>query len=197
VFIQVIVGKVKDAARAIADGERWSAEVKPGAIGFLGGTSGVTDDGTSVVVARFESAETAKANSQRPEQDAHWQSTKDNYVGDPTVYDCPDVDLMLGGGSDDAGFVQVMIYKPKDVAAIKAMSGEFEKLAPMRPDIMGASTGYATDGTVIDTTYFTTEAAAREGEKKDMPAEMQSLMQSLGENAGEITFLDLKAPRFL
>ncbi len=194
-FIQVIVGKVKDAARAAADGERWVNEVKPGAIGFLGSTSGVADDGTSVVVARFESAEAAKANSGRPEQDAFWQATKDNYVAEPTVYDCPDVDLTRGGGSDEAGFVQLMIYKPKDLEAIKQMAKTFESFEG-RPDLIGATTAYATDGTVIDTNYFTSEVDARAGEKEDVPAEMQEMMKELGSNAGEIRFIDLKKPSF-
>jgi hypothetical protein len=194
-FIQVILGKVNDKDAAIAAGESWQTEIRPGAIGFLGGTSGVADDGTYVVVARFESADSAKANGERPEQSAWFEKNKSMFAGEPTFYDCPEVQLMRGGGSDDAGFVQLMIYTPKDVAAVKAMNKEFESMEG-RPDILGSTTGYATDGTVIDTIYFSSEAEARAGEKEEPPAEMAAAMEGFMENIGEVRYVDLKEPSF-
>jgi hypothetical protein len=193
-FIQVITGKVKDAEAVLASGERWLADVAPVAKGFLGVTSGVTDDNTAVSIVRFESEELANANADLPEQSAWFAEASKNYDGEPTFFNCPEVEVMMGGGSNDAGFVQVMMYKPKDVAAVRELSKQFESMAPMRPDILGATTAFATDGTVIDTNYFTSEAAAREGEKQELPAEMQDLMKNFGSNAGEITFIDLKDP---
>jgi hypothetical protein len=46
------------------------AEVADGAIGWLGSTGGVTDDGRLVALVRFESAEAAQQSSDRPEQTA-------------------------------------------------------------------------------------------------------------------------------
>ena len=43
--------------------------------------------------------------------------------------------------------------------------------------------------------YFTTEAAAREGEQKDAPPESAAVMDELRSLAvGETTFLDLRDP---
>ena len=56
-FVQVIQGNVSDAARVRALLDRWVAEVAPGAVGWLGSTSGVTDDGRLVAlleVLRFD-----------------------------------------------------------------------------------------------------------------------------------------------
>ena len=47
-FMQVIQGKVKGADQLQRRVEQWRAEVKPGAKGYLGSTSGVTPDGLSV-----------------------------------------------------------------------------------------------------------------------------------------------------
>ena len=46
----------------------WRRDVKPGAKGYLGSTSGITPDGRSITLARFESEAAARANSERPEQ---------------------------------------------------------------------------------------------------------------------------------
>ena len=67
-FVQVIQGPVSDATAARAQFEKWMTELAPGAIGWLGSTAGVTDDGTLVALARFESEEAARQNSDRPEQ---------------------------------------------------------------------------------------------------------------------------------
>jgi len=101
-FIQVIKGTVVDVDRWNALEQRWQEELRPGATGFLGSTEGVTDGGTFVVAVRFESAEAARANSARPEQDAWW-SDMSEVVRDVEVHDCSTVITLLGGGSDDAG----------------------------------------------------------------------------------------------
>jgi hypothetical protein len=194
-FIQVMRGKVKDAAAVRAASEEWEAKLKSGATGYLGTTEGVAKDGTFVAIVRFESEEAAKANSDRPEQGAWWEETSKLFEGDVTFYDCPRVETFQGGGSDDAGFVQVMVYKPGDVDAVLEMSKEFEKISPMRPDILGGTTAVASDGTMIDTNYFTTEAEARAGESQMMTPEVQQIMDRFGQLAGPVEFIDLSDPR--
>lgn len=192
-FIQVIRGKAKDADALRAQADRWMTELGPGAKGFLGATEGIADDGTFVTVARFESEEAARANSDRPEQGAWWEETSKT-LENVTFYDCPTTEVFMGGGSDDAGFVQLMIYKPKDVEAMKKLNKEFEQLGPQRPDVIGGTSAIATDGTFIDTNYFTSEKEAREGEKKDMPADVQGLFERFNEAAGNVEFIDLRDP---
>jgi hypothetical protein len=193
-FIQVIRGKVKDAAALRAASERWEAELKPGAKGYLGATEGVTDDGAFIAVARFESEEAARANSDRPEQGKWWEETSKLFEGDVAFFDCPRVETFMGGGSDDAGFVQVMAYKPSDVDKILEYAKQFEDMPMERKDILGGTTAISTDGTVFDTNYFTSEAEAREGEKMEMPAEFQKLFEGYGEIAGPIEYIDLRDP---
>src|SRR5689334_17501448 len=74
-FVQVIQGRVTDAAALQHQIETWAAELSPGASGWLGSTGGATDDGRFIAVVRFESEEAARRNSERPEQDAWWAQT--------------------------------------------------------------------------------------------------------------------------
>ncbi len=193
-YAQVIKARAKDAAALKAAGEQWQKDLKPGAKGYLGVTSGVADDGTSITIVRFESAEAAQANSDRPEQGKWFQEVLSPLLEDVTFYNCPRVELFAGGGSDQAGFVQSMVYKPSDVDALLALTKEFEKMAPQRPDILGGVLCIADDGTVIDTNYFSSEKEARDAEKQDMPAEFQQTMQKFGELAGDVQFIDLTDP---
>lgn len=193
-FVQAIKAKVKDKDAVRAATEEWEAKLKPGAKGYLGATEGVTDDGTFIALARFESEEAARTNSDRPEQGKWWEETSKLFDGQATFHDCPRVETFGGGGSDDAGFVQVMIYKPSDVEKLLSYSDEFEKMGNLRPDIIGGTTSVAKDGTVIDTLYFTSEAEAREGEKKEMPADTQKVMEEVGSLMGPVEYFDLRDP---
>ncbi len=71
-FVQVLRGRVTDPGAMQLAVDRWQAECRPGASGWLGTTSGVADDATFIAVARFTSAEAARANSERPQQRAWW-----------------------------------------------------------------------------------------------------------------------------
>src|ERR1044072_1150288 len=118
--------------RAMA--EHWSEERGPGASGRLGGTYGFTDDNMFVGIVRFESREAAMANSARPEQGA-WAERMMAMMDGPLEYhDCDDVTLMMDGGSDKAGFVQVMQGKVADAAALKTMATQTDELDAMRPE---------------------------------------------------------------
>src|SRR3954452_23708633 len=121
-LVQIIQGKVKDADLLRRQVERWRQEIKPGAKGYLGYTGGLTPDGRYIGVARFESREAAEANSRRTEQDAWWNETAKGFDGEPTFVDCTDVDMVLGGGSNDAGFVQVIQGRAKDPSMLRDMA---------------------------------------------------------------------------
>ncbi len=199
-FAQVIHGRVVDADAFMRQTQRWADELRPGASGFLGSTGGITADGRFVVVARFESGEAARANSDRPEQGAWWSETE-KAVSDVEFYDCTKVTTMMGGGADDAGFVQVMrgrITNPAKMAEIESRMSEFEAtMKEVRPDVLGDVIAEHGDGTYTDVVYFTSEAEARAGEQHEMPAEAQAMMGDLM-SAIEITdYLDLRQPMFL
>ena len=68
-FVQVIQGQLADAGKVEVALDRWIQELAPGSIGWLGTTAGVTEDGRFIELARFESEDAARRNSNRPEQD--------------------------------------------------------------------------------------------------------------------------------
>ena len=113
-FVQVIQGKVSDPAAVRAAFERWVDELGGGAEGWLGSTTGVTADGTFVALARFESEEAARRNSDRPEQGGWWQETSKLFAGEPTFQDSTRVAVDTYGDPDQAGFVQVMQGRTTD-----------------------------------------------------------------------------------
>jgi hypothetical protein len=86
-FVQVIQGKVSDPARMRAALDRWGQELSPGATGWLGSTAGVADDGTLTLVARFDSEQAARRNSDRPEQDRWWAETSALFTDGATFRD--------------------------------------------------------------------------------------------------------------
>jgi hypothetical protein len=67
-----------------------------------------------------------------------------------------------------------------------------------RPDIMGATIAIEPDGTFTETVAFTNEAAAREGEAKEMPfqGEAADLMREFDELTHDLRYLDLHQPWF-
>ena len=179
-FVQVVKGKAKDPDAVMKLMDRWDEELKADAPGFLGSTGGVTDEGQMVAIARFESAEDAKANSDRPEQDA-WAKEMAEVVDDVTFIDCTDVDLMLDGGSDAAGFVQVMEGTASDRDRLRTVGQEAEsQLREMRPDVLGGVIAWHPDGQgFTQAVYFESEAKARENEasSEGPPDEMRDLMR--------------------
>ena len=195
-FIQILQGRCtrQDELRAMAD--RWVRDLGPGATGWLGGTYGFTDDDQFVGVVRFESREAAMANSQRPEQGEWAEQMMSLMDGPMEFHDCDDVTLMMDGGSDSAGFVQVIRGRVSEPDRLKALMTDTEMLHEMRPDIIGASLAFEDDGTFTETIAFTDEAAAREGERKespDMPADVRETLDMAMQGA---TFYDLHHPWF-
>ncbi len=199
-FVQVITAKVADAERLWRQMDRWERELRPGAEGFLGSTSGVTDGGRLIVLARFESAEAAQRNSDRPEQGAWWAETEET-LEDVSFQNGEKVLTMQGGGSNDAGFVQVMRGRVLDAAKLDELwsrMGEFEAaMANHRPDVIGDITVVHADGSYTDAVYFTSEAEARQNEGKEPPPEMQAMFEEWMTAASIDEYLDLKQPRLI
>jgi hypothetical protein len=195
-FVQVIQGPVADAEGLRAAVERWQRDLAPGAVGWLGSTSGVTDDGRFIALVRFESTEAARRNSDRPEQDAWWQETSKLFEGDATFYDCEDVVVAGRGGSDDAGFVQVIQGRVRDPEQARALGEQSDDVMQAhRPDIIGSIVANHGDGGFTTAVYFTSEAEAREGERKELPPEAQEDQRKMMElMEGELTYYDLRQP---
>jgi hypothetical protein len=199
-FIQVITGKTSDRDGLRRQFDRWQQELQGGATGYLGSTGGVTDDGGVFMAARFESEEAARRNSAREEQGTWWAETE-KFLENATFQDSAEVQTLGGGGSNDAGFVQVMRGRITDKEKAPKLMARFAELLPVmaerRPDIIGDVTVIHSDGTYSDILYFTSEADAREGEKKEMPAEMQSMFEEYMAAMPIDEYIDLKDPWLL
>jgi hypothetical protein len=196
VFVQVIQGQVADAGKVRAALDRWAQELAPRATGWLGSTAGVTEDGRFIALARFESEEAARRNSARPEQDQWWTETAKLLTGQASFKDSSDITVDVTGDPDDAGFVQVIQGRGSDPERARELMGQDSSAwAAFRPDIIG-SVGVGHEGGAYTVAmYFTSEAAAREGERKEPPPELKALMEEMDAlNVGEPEFFDLKQP---
>ena len=192
-FIQVMHGKTsqRDELKRLA--EAWRDEGGAGAVGYLGGTYGVTDGGDFIGVVRFASRDEAMANSARPETGAFAEKMAALMDGPVEFHDCDDVTTLLDGGSDGAGFVQVISGHVDDPAPMKAMAEDTGDLREMRPEIIGGTLALESDGTFFQTIYFTDEESARKGEQLEPPAEIRDQLESMMAGA---TFYDLTEPWF-
>lgn len=175
--------------------DRWERELRPGAAGFLGSTAGVTADGFLVLVARFADEAAATRNGERPEQGEWWKEFEATLRGPATFFDSAEVDLSMGGGSDDAGFVQIMIGTGEREQVRAAIGGAEEILRKERPDILGGFTAW-NGGRFFDVAYFTSEAEARAGESKELSEEGRAAFEKFGEVLQVEEYLDLPNPRF-
>jgi hypothetical protein len=196
-FVQVIRGQATDQEALRRQFDRWNEEVRPGATGFLGSTAGISDDGRFIAVARFDSEAAARANSERDEQGAWWAETEKCLEG-VAFQDSTDVTTMMAGASKGAEFVQVMSGRVTDaekMAAMRPRMGEMEAVMKRhRPDVLGDVIAMHADGTYTHTVYFQSEAAARQGETQEMPAEAGALFTEMMSAIAVDAYLDLKDP---
>ena len=195
-FVQVIRGQVTDPEQVHAALDQWVGQLAHGANGWLGSTAGVTGDGRFVTLARFESDEAARRNSDRAEQGRWWAETSTLFTGEVTFGDSSDVTLDVHGDLDKAGFVQVMQGRVSDLGrARELMAQDTEEWAAFRPDVIGTVTVGHEGGAYTLAFYFTSEQAAREGERKEPPARLAAQMQEMNQlNVREPEFLDLQQP---
>ena len=117
------------------------------------------------------------------------------YDGEVTFAGSSDVQEFLGGGSNDAGFVQVMKTTGIDRAAAARLDEQFERFSHLRPDLLGSFRVWTTPDTCVEANYFTSEADARAGEQQQMPEEVQALMGEFAEVMKTAEFLDLTDPQ--
>ena len=178
-FIQVVRGRVRDAAGLR---EHWDLRIHelrqhpevvadaglievPVSVGWLGSTAGISDS-EFVAVIRFESERLARQDDRRPEQREWWAKAQEYFDGEVTVRDASEVDVLLGGGSDDAAFVQVVEGRARDVDRVRALNSASEAwLKEYRPGVIGGTVAWHGDGGFTETLYFTSEEGSRESEE--------------------------------
>jgi hypothetical protein len=195
VFVQVIQGRVNEAGELRARMDQWVRDLSAGATGWLGSTAGVTADGTAIAIARFESADAARRNSERPEQDRWWADTATLFDGDVIFHDGAEVHVFGPGGSDDAGFVQVMQGRYTDPAkAVELLQRSEQPLRELRPDVIGGELCLHGDGGFTQAVYFTSESEARAGETKQPPPQAQAWLEEEAAITTDLVFYDLTDP---
>lgn len=196
-FVQIMMGNVKDTDLLRRQMDAWMRDLAPGAQGWLGVTSGQSTQGPHVTVVRFESEAAARANSDRPEQGEWWKETEAAYDGPVTFIDSSDVDTFLGGGSDDAGFVQIMRTTISDRARFGEIEEQLQAQAPLdeaRPEIIGGITVWESDDRAIAVNYFTSEEEARQGETKEPPADIAELLEEWRSLMADTEWFDIPDP---
>ena len=192
-FAQIIRGKTFDpwTVRPVVD--RWMKELAPGATGWLGTTSGVTEDNQLFVLVRFESEDDARANSDRPEQDEWWAEMETLFDEAPAFRDSSEVFVETRGDLNSAGFVQARMGKFTDMDRVtKIMIDSLPARTADRPDILGTvNVGFGNDEAVT-LIYFKSEQAAREGERKEPSPEVKAVLQEMRSlSVGQPQFLNL------
>jgi hypothetical protein len=195
-FVQVIQGKVSDAEQVHQQFDKWSRELAPGATGWLGSTAGVTDDGSLVAFVRFDSEEHARQNSSRPEQDSWWSDTSRLFTTGAEFMDSTDVTVDVPGNPDSATFVQIIEGRTTDPERGRELATQNTgNWAEFRPDMLGSVEADFPGGAYAMELFFTSEAEARVGEKKEPPPELKAQMDEMNAlNAEPPTFYDLKNP---
>lgn len=194
-FIQVVHGKTSDPQAVHRRLEEWERELRPGATGYLGSTGGATSDGSCIFIARFESAEAARRNSERPEQGAWWMETEKLFDGPVTFHDTEDVHLMMHGDLDTAGFVQITDGHVEDHDRAIALEREADPmLATIRPDLLGSMTAYYDDDAFTGVAYFRSETEAREAEANEMPEDAAAMFEEYQRVMHIDHYLDISEP---
>jgi hypothetical protein len=195
VFIQVIQGRVVDRDGIRRASDRWLEELQPGADGWLGSTAGITDDGRFISVVRFDSEELARRNSDRPEQGAWWAEAS-THLAEVAFHDSARVHLYKGGGSDDAGFVQVIQGRTGDMERLATLGRAQEALlAQQAPHLLGMTVAEHADrpGDFTQTVYFTSEEEARRFEREH-PAESDPASAEIFRLLSDLRYHDLRQP---
>jgi hypothetical protein len=193
-FVQVMTGRTSDPDALQRQLEIWKRDLQPGAIGYLGSTSGCTSDGDVIMLARFEDEDAAMRNSQRPEQSAWWKDTEKCFDGPVTFHDTEDVELNDYRGIDQATFVQVMEGTVNDRQRADQLEHELDDaVVEGRPDVLGHLTAHFGDR-FDEFVYFTSEAEARRAESGQMPEEVQARMAEMDQAMTVERYYDLSEP---
>ena len=188
-FIQVLRGRALDRQNITRQLEKWRSDLSPGAEEWLGTTAGVTDDDRFIGNFRFESAQAAQRNSDRPEQ-TRWWNEFSRYMDTARFWDCTDVDRYRGQGSGEPGFVQVIQGRVLDREEFRDIQRGMGDSG--RDDIIRGEVAW--DGSrFTEFAYFTSEADARRGERAEPHT---AALEKIWPLTQDLEYFDLRQPWF-
>lgn len=174
VFLQIIQAPVADVDGVRDHFDHWFEDLADGATGWLGTTAGTTDAGELFAAVRFVSTEAARRSSQREEQDSWWQELLRRLDGEPVVQNCSDVAEIAGGGSDDAGYVQVVQGRASDLAdVLHDIARAAETTLPHRPSLIGGYLAAHDEGGGFSEVLYYPDAEAADDKQSEQLRESQ------------------------
>jgi hypothetical protein len=184
-FVQVVGAPVSDRASVLEGTRRGAEALRSDSGGFLGLTAAVTDDGRFIGVARFE----------RPARTAWWSGLEPWLEGTADVRSSSDVELLLGGGADGAGFVEVIEGRTNDRGRFMELERQLEQsFAAERPDFLGSLLIWWPDGAWLEVASFTSEADVRAADARPLSPTVEALISAWEEVARPSSQLDLADP---
>jgi hypothetical protein len=198
-FIQVIQGRATNPPGIRRDLGRWQRQLAADADGWLGSTTGITDDGWSITVVHFASEAQARRNRDRPEQREWWRDAS-QHLARIAVHDAPKVHSYRDGGSDQAGFVQVIQGHTEDMERMVRLGrNQEEVLARDAPHILGMTLAEHADrpGDFTQIMYFTSEQDARRFEQEPPAEAEEPVLEQLRSLMTDSRSFDLRDPQLL
>jgi hypothetical protein len=198
-FIGVIQGRATNPPGIRRDLGRWQRQLAAGADGWLGSTTGITEDGWSITVVRFASEEQARRNRDRPEQREWWRDAS-QHLARVVSHDAPTVHSFRDGGADHAGFVQILQGHSDDMERMVNLELDQEEvLAQSSPHVLGMTLAEHADraGDFTKTVYFTSEQDARSSEEERSGKPAVPALDELGSLVTNLRSFDLRDPQML
>jgi hypothetical protein len=198
-FIQVIQGRATNPPGIRRDLGRWQRQLAADADGWLGSTTGITEDGWSITVIRFASEAQARRNSERPEQREWWRDAA-QHLARVVFHDAPKVHTYGDGGSDQAGFVQILQGHSDDMEGMVSLGREQEEvLAREAPHILGMTVAEHADrpGDFTQVVYFTSEQDARSFQQEPPAEAEEPVLEQLRSLMTDLRSFDLRDPQLL
>ena len=198
-FIRVIQAQATNPPGIRRDLGRWQRQLAADADGWLGSTTGITEDGWSITVVRFASEAQARRNSDRPEQREWWRDAS-QHLARVAVHDAPKVHTYRDGGADQAGFVQVIQGHSDDLERMASLGRDQEEvLAREAPHILGVTVAEHADrpGDFTQILYFTSEQDARRFEQERSAEDDEPVLEQLRSLMTDLRCFDLRDPQLL
>lgn len=181
-YVEVVQGGATDRAGLRP---RWETEMDRLATveGWLGATGGIAGSGGFVAAVRFSSADVARAAV------AGRTSWPDAGPG------TSDVGVVMGGGSDEAGFVQLMQAEVADRARFEEIEAAMgDDFARHRPDFLGGYRAWFPGSRLTVVDYFRSQSEARAGEAKPLSDELGARFEDWMALLSDVRWLDLPDP---
>jgi hypothetical protein len=198
-FIQVIQGRATNPPGIRRDLGRWQRQLAADADGWLGTTTGITEDGWSITVVRFASEAQARHNRDRPEHREWWRDAS-QHLARVVVHDAPKVHSYRDGGSDQAGFVQVVQGHSDDLERMVSLGrDQDDSQARDAPYVLGMTVAEHADrpGDFTQIMYFTSEQDARHLEQERSAEADEPARRELLDLMTNLRSFDLRDPQLL